>query len=186
MASPRIAGVEGQVPQPCWPQSVWAVECGAYLLEVRVQLFQHYFQLVHLACQIQGWLLAGKTEDRVRPLSLLRSWGILSLLVSPRGASLKEVRCGWRLKAMCVPALKCAFPRGWTMYVLREKFCPSVTSTKQRIHPTDIHGAYEACEWTGLAMGLRRTIVAGNGCPPCTAHGLHLTGSGPTQPGRSP
>lgn len=47
---------------------------------------------------------------------------------------------------MRVPALKCAFPRGWTMYVLREKFCPSVTSScgmKQRIHPADIHGAYE-------------------------------------------
>lgn len=58
---------------------------GAYLLEVRVQLFQHYFQLVHLACQIQGWLLAGKTGDRVRLLSLLRFWGILSLLVSQQG-----------------------------------------------------------------------------------------------------
>lgn len=73
------------MPRPCWPPSVWAVEWGAYLLEVRVQLFQHYFQLVHLACQIQGWLLAGKTGDRVRPLSLLRFWGILSLLVSQGG-----------------------------------------------------------------------------------------------------
>lgn len=39
---------------------------------------------------------------------------------------------------MRVPALTCAFPRGWTMYVLREEFCPSVTSsrgTKPRIHP---------------------------------------------------
>lgn len=43
-----------------------------YLLEVRVQLFQHHFQLVHLACQIQGWLLTGRTGGRVRLLA--HSW----------------------------------------------------------------------------------------------------------------
>lgn len=39
-----------------------------YLLQVCVQLLQHHFQLVHLACQIQGRLLAGKMGDRQDPL----------------------------------------------------------------------------------------------------------------------
>ena len=37
-----------------------------YLLEVRVQLFQHHLQLVYLACQIQGWLLGAKAGGGVR------------------------------------------------------------------------------------------------------------------------
>ena len=37
-----------------------------YLLEVRVQLSQHRLQLVHLARQVQGWLLAAKAGDGVR------------------------------------------------------------------------------------------------------------------------
>lgn len=50
-----------------------------------MKLFQHYFQLVHLACQIQGWLLAGKTGDRVRPLLFLRCWASSSCWY-PQGA----------------------------------------------------------------------------------------------------
>lgn len=31
-----------------------------------MQLFQHHLQLVYLACQIQGWLLAAKAGGGVR------------------------------------------------------------------------------------------------------------------------
>lgn len=57
-----------------WTGEVWAARGAAqrpYLLQVCVQLLQHHFQLVHLACQIQRLLLAGKTADKVRPLSSL-------------------------------------------------------------------------------------------------------------------
>lgn len=33
-----------------------------------MQLLQHHFQLVHLACQIQGRLLAGKMGDSQDPI----------------------------------------------------------------------------------------------------------------------
>ena len=76
VASPRTDGMGVEMGAPallptCPPPGTREMPCEAaawrpYLLEVRVQLFQHHLQLVHLACQIQGRLLAAKAGGGVR------------------------------------------------------------------------------------------------------------------------
>lgn len=80
--------------------------CGLTLLEVRVQLFQHHLQLVHLGLSDPGWLLAAKAGagSGLRPqleepglqalLSLRALGGVLSWL--------EYQGCLWVKAALCL------------------------------------------------------------------------------------